>query len=67
MPSPFIQSRLHHLADELGGELCRDSDGQVILYTGLYENEDGSWRDTPEPACRAKLRLVKESDSAEEL
>jgi hypothetical protein len=34
------------LMEEYGYEL--DNDGQVVIYTGIYEHEDGEFYDEPE-------------------
>lgn len=36
------QDVLSYLANNLVGSLDTDNDGQVIIYTGLYEAQDGS-------------------------
>jgi hypothetical protein len=32
-----------------GAELCHDNQGQIVLYTGLFQWKDGTVRDEPDP------------------
>jgi len=42
-----VDSLIRHLQIE-GAEVGEDNDGQIILYTGLYQTKDGSLYSEPQ-------------------
>jgi hypothetical protein len=45
----FTDRQVDKLFRSCGGDFQRDNSGQVIIYTGMFEWNDGTFRDEPEP------------------
>ena len=39
MSNPFTLEELEYLAEKYGWQIETDNNGQIILYTGIYEKE----------------------------
>lgn len=46
----FTKEEVDACTCSYNGELEHDEQGQLIVYTGIYQWKDGSCRDQPEPS-----------------